>query len=45
MATLLFLWTSESAAYFGGSLFGKKKVKVEEIIIFSKQFATMVKAG
>ena len=27
------------------SLFGKKKVKVEEILIFSKQFATMVKAG
>ena len=26
MATLLFLWTSESAAYFGGSLFGKKKL-------------------
>ncbi len=29
----------------GVSLFGKKKVKVEEILIFSKQFATMVKAG
>ena len=29
----------------GFSLFGKKKVKVEEILIFSKQFATMVKAG
>ena len=29
----------------GSSLFGKKKVKVEEILIFSKQFATMVKAG
>ena len=29
----------------GLSLFGKKKVKVEEILIFSKQFATMVKAG
>ena len=29
----------------GGSLFGKKKVKVEDILIFSKQFATMVKAG
>ena len=28
------------------SLFsGKKKVKVEDILIFSKQFATMVKAG
>ena len=26
MATLLFLWNSESAAYFGGSLFGKKKL-------------------
>ena len=26
MATLMFLWTSESAAYFGGSLFGKKKL-------------------
>ena len=26
MATLLFLWTSESAAYFGGSLFGRKKL-------------------
>ena len=29
----------------GLSLFGKKKVKVEEILIFSKQFATKVKAG
>ena len=29
----------------GFSLFGKKKVKIEEILIFSKQFATMVKAG
>ena len=29
----------------GFSLFGKKNVKVEEILIFSKQFATMVKAG
>ena len=29
----------------GFSLFGKKKVKVEEILIFSKQFATMVNAG
>ena len=28
----------------GGFSFGKKKVKVEEILIFSKQFATMVKA-
>ena len=30
----------------GFSLFGgKKKVKVEDVLIFSKQFATMVKAG
>ena len=29
----------------GGFSFGKKKVKPEEILIFSKQFATMVKAG
>ena len=29
----------------GSSFFGKKKVKVQEILIFSKQFATMVKAG
>ncbi len=29
----------------GISLFGKKKAKVEDILIFSKQFATMVKAG
>ena len=29
----------------GGFSFGKNKVKVEEILIFSKQFATMVKAG
>lgn len=28
-----------------GFSFGKKKVKVEQILIFSKQFATMVKAG
>ena len=27
----------------GSSLFGKKKAKVEDILIFSKQFATMVK--
>ncbi len=27
------------------SLFGKKKIKVEDVLIFSKQFATMVKAG
>ena len=29
----------------GLSLFGKKKAKVEDVLIFSKQFATMVKAG
>tara|TARA_B100001027_G_scaffold188130_1_gene141117 strand:+ start:247 stop:1488 length:1242 start_codon:yes stop_codon:yes gene_type:complete len=29
----------------GISLFGKKKAKVEDVLIFSKQFATMVKAG
>ena len=29
----------------GFSLFGKKKPKVEDVLIFSKQFATMVKAG
>jgi len=29
----------------GGFSFGKKKIKPEEILIFSKQFATMVKAG
>ena len=29
----------------GGFSFGRKKVRVEEILIFSKQFATMVKAG
>ena len=29
----------------GGFSFGKPKVKVEDILIFSKQFATMVKAG
>ena len=27
------------------TLFGKKKAKVEDVLIFSKQFATMVKAG
>ena len=26
IATLLFLWTSESSAYLGGSLFGRKKL-------------------
>ena len=29
----------------GSSLFGKKNAKVEDVLIFSKQFATMVKAG
>ena len=29
----------------GGFSFGKKKVKPEDLVIFSKQFATMVKAG
>ena len=29
----------------GGFSFGKKKVKPEDVVIFSKQFATMVKAG
>ena len=29
----------------GLSLFGKKKAKVEDVLMFSKQFATMVKAG
>tara|TARA_B100000579_G_scaffold223746_1_gene183102 strand:+ start:7741 stop:8982 length:1242 start_codon:yes stop_codon:yes gene_type:complete len=29
----------------GLSLFGKKKAKIEDVLIFSKQFATMVKAG
>ena len=29
----------------GGFSFGKKKVKPEDVMIFSKQFATMVKAG
>tara|TARA_B100000575_G_C23116482_1_gene645476 strand:- start:517 stop:1749 length:1233 start_codon:yes stop_codon:yes gene_type:complete len=37
---------SETKKKSGGSLFGgKKKPKVEDILIFSKQFATMVKAG
>ena len=27
------------------ALFGKKKAKIEDVLIFSKQFATMVKAG
>jgi len=29
----------------GLSLFGKKKAKIEDVLMFSKQFATMVKAG
>ncbi len=29
----------------GGFLFGKKKVSPQDVVIFSKQFATMVKAG
>ena len=29
----------------GGFSFGKKKIKSEDVVIFSKQFATMVKAG
>ena len=29
----------------GGFSFGKKKVKPQDVVIFSKQFATMVKAG
>ena len=29
----------------GFSLFGSKKITSEELVIFSKQFATMVKAG
>ena len=37
--------TKEKAKGKGFSLFGKKKIKVEDILIFSKQFATMVKAG
>jgi len=35
----------KTKAKSGGFSFGKKKVKPEEILIFSKQFATMVKAG
>ena len=35
----------EKAKSKGFSLYGKKKIKVEDILIFSKQFATMVKAG
>ena len=29
----------------GGFSFGKKKIKPADVVIFSKQFATMVKAG
>ncbi len=29
----------------GSSLFGKKKAKVEDVLMFSMQFATMIKAG
>ena len=36
---------SKAKSKGGGFSFGKKKVKVEDILIFSKQFATMVKAG
>ena len=37
--------TKAKAKGKGFSLFGKKKIKVDDILIFSKQFATMVKAG
>jgi type IV pilus assembly protein PilC len=37
--------TKEKKKGKGFSLFGKKKASVEDILIFSKQFATMVKAG
>jgi len=37
--------TQEKKKGKGFSLFGKKKASVEDILIFSKQFATMVKAG
>ena len=37
--------TKEKKKGKGFSLFGKKKATVEDILIFSKQFATMVKAG
>ena len=36
---------SKAKSKGGGFSFGKKKIKVEDILIFSKQFATMVKAG
>ena len=35
----------KSKAKGGGSTLFKKKIKAEDIVIFSKQFATMVKAG
>ena len=37
--------TKEKKEKKKSSLFGKKKAKVEDVLIFSKQFATMVKAG
>ena len=37
--------TKEKKEKKSSSLFGKKKAKVEDVLIFSKQFATMVKAG
>ena len=37
--------TKDKKKSAGFSLFGKKQPKVEDILIFSKQFATMVKAG
>ena len=36
---------AKTKAKGAGFSFGKKKVKVEDVLIFSKQFATMVKAG
>ena len=37
--------TSKTKKKGGGFSFGKKKVKPQDVVIFSKQFATMVKAG
>ena len=37
--------TKEKKKKGGGFSFGKKKVKPEDVVVFSKQFATMVKAG
>ena len=37
--------TKDKKKGYGFSLFGKKKAKVQDVLIFSKQFATMVKAG